>query len=108
MWVTDWLFDSYSKDSGQHLLLQLGKANVVARLPFVEGRSTPDFKAGIRADNHAVAIKTGARRDFLDNSVVPYQTAEPKADLKTPEIAGNARAWTLLITCDMAQQAEKK
>jgi S1-C subfamily serine protease len=59
-------------------------------------------------ENINFAIKTGALRDFLDNSVVPYQTAEPKADLKTPEIAGNARAHTLLITCDMAEQAEKK
>jgi S1-C subfamily serine protease len=59
-------------------------------------------------ENINFAIKTGALRDFLDNSVVPYQTAEAKADLKTPEIAGNARAYTLLITCDMVEQAEKK
>ena len=42
-------------------------------------------------ENINFAIKTGALRDFLDNSVVPYQTAESKADLKTTEIAGNAR-----------------
>ncbi len=31
-------------------------------------------------ENINFAIKTGAVRDFLDNSVVSYQTAEPKAD----------------------------
>jgi len=59
-------------------------------------------------ENINFAIKTGALRDFLDNSVVPYQTADSKADLKTPEIAGNARAYTLLITCSATDQAEKK
>jgi S1-C subfamily serine protease len=59
-------------------------------------------------ENINFAIKIGALRDFLDNSVVSYQTAESKADLKTPEIAGNARAYTLLITCNAAEQAEKK
>jgi S1-C subfamily serine protease len=59
-------------------------------------------------ENINFAIKTGALRDFLDNSVVSYQTAESKADLKTPEIAGNARAYTLLITCNAAEQADKK
>ena len=48
-------------------------------------------------ENINFAIKTGALRDFLDNSVVPYQTAEPKGELKTPDIAGNARAYTMLI-----------
>ena len=38
-------------------------------------------------------------RDFLDNSVVPYETAAPGAEFKTPEIAEKARAFTLLITC---------
>lgn len=50
-------------------------------------------------ENINFAIKTGAIRDFLDNSVVPYETAEPKGELKNAEIAGNARAYTLLITC---------
>jgi S1-C subfamily serine protease len=59
-------------------------------------------------ENINFAIKTGALRDFLDNSVVSYQTADSKADLKTPEIAGSARAYTLLITCNAAEQAEKK
>src|SRR5882724_1929818 len=50
-------------------------------------------------ENINFAIKTGAIRDFLDNSVVPYETAEPKGELKTAEIAGAARAYTLLISC---------
>ena len=45
------------------------------------------------------AIKTGAMRDFLDNSVVPYKTAEPKGELKTAEVARQARAYTMLISC---------
>jgi S1-C subfamily serine protease len=59
-------------------------------------------------ENINFAIKTGALRDFLDNSVVPYQTVESKADLKTPEIANNARAYTMLITCNAAELSEKK
>jgi S1-C subfamily serine protease len=59
-------------------------------------------------ENINFAIKTGALRDFLDNSVVPYETTESKADLKTPEIAGSARAYTLLITCKAADWSEKK
>ena len=38
-------------------------------------------------------------RDFLDNSVVPYQMAEPSAELKTAQIASNARAYTMLVSC---------
>lgn len=39
-------------------------------------------------------------RDFLDNSAVAYQTAvETKRDLKTSDIAKNARGHTLLISC---------
>ena len=45
------------------------------------------------------AIKTGALRDFLDNSVVPYRTAEAGAEQKTTDIAENARAFTMLISC---------
>jgi hypothetical protein len=56
-------------------------------------------------ENVNFAIKTGAIRDFLDNSIVPYETASPKGELKTPEIAGNARAYTLLITCTGGKQA---
>ena len=59
-------------------------------------------------ENINFAIKTGALRDFLDNSVVPYQTAEPKAELKTTDIAGNARAYTMLISCNGTEQADAK
>jgi S1-C subfamily serine protease len=45
------------------------------------------------------AIKTGALRDFLDNSVVAYQIADSKNELKTSDVARNARAFTLLISC---------
>jgi S1-C subfamily serine protease len=54
------------------------------------------------------AIKTGAVRDFLDNSVVPYQSAEPTAELKTAEIAKNARAYTMLISCSVKEETSKK
>lgn len=54
-------------------------------------------------ENINFAIKTGALRDFLDNSVVPYQTAELKAELKTTDIARNARGFTLLISCKARQ-----
>ena len=57
-------------------------------------------------ENINFAIKTGAIRDFLDNSVVPYETAEPKGDLKTAEVAGSARAYTLLISCTATEQAD--
>jgi S1-C subfamily serine protease len=60
-------------------------------------------------ENINFAIKTGALRDFLDNSVVPYQLSEAKADLKTAEIARNARAFTFLISCKArAQEREKE
>jgi S1-C subfamily serine protease len=45
------------------------------------------------------AVKTGAMRDFLDNSAVAYQTAESKVELRTADIASKARAYTLLISC---------
>ena len=63
---------------------------------------------GTIPENINFAIKTGALRDFLDNSVVPYQTAEPKGDLKTTDIAGNARAYTMLISCTGTEQADAK
>jgi S1-C subfamily serine protease len=50
-------------------------------------------------ENMNFAIKTGAVRDFLDNSVVSYQTAAPKAELKTADIARSARSYTMLISC---------
>ena len=59
-------------------------------------------------ENINFAIKTGMIRDFLDNSVVPYETAEPRGELKTTEIAGNARAYTLLITCTANEPAQAK
>ena len=55
------------------------------------------------------AIKTGAVRDFLDNSVVPYQSAEPGAEQKTAEIAKAARAYTMLISCSVkVEEGAKK
>jgi S1-C subfamily serine protease len=65
-------------------------------------------ETGQLTENINFAIKTGALRDFLDNSVVPYQTAEPKGELKTADIAGNARAYTMLITCTATEQADAK
>lgn len=59
-------------------------------------------------ENINFAIKTGALRDFLDNSVVPYQTTEPKGELKTTDIAGNARPYTMLISCNSTEQADAK
>jgi S1-C subfamily serine protease len=50
-------------------------------------------------ENINFAIKTGAVRDFLDNSVVTYQMAESKAEVKTADIARTARAYTMLISC---------
>src|SRR6202034_4108080 len=49
-------------------------------------------------ENVNFAIKTGALRDFLDNSVVSYQIASARSDLKTADIASNARSYTLLIS----------
>lgn len=57
-------------------------------------------------ENINFAIKTGALRDFLDNSVVSYQTADSKMELKTADIARNARAFTLLISCKAKVPAE--
>lgn len=54
---------------------------------------------GDMPQNINFAIKTGAMRDFLDNSAVVYKTAEPKLDLKTAEIARSARDYTMLISC---------
>jgi S1-C subfamily serine protease len=65
-------------------------------------------ETGQLTENINFAIKTGALRDFLDNSVVPYQTAEPKGELKTTYIAANARAYTMLISCTGTEQADAK
>jgi S1-C subfamily serine protease len=56
-------------------------------------------------ENINFAIKTGTIRDFLDNSVVSYQTADAKAEMKTADIAHNARAYTLLIACTATEQS---
>jgi len=63
---------------------------------------------GTLPENINFAIKTGAIRDFLDNSTVPYETAAPGGELKTPEIAEKARAFTLLITCTGKEPVEAK
>jgi S1-C subfamily serine protease len=56
-------------------------------------------------ENVNFAIKIGALRDFLDNNVVSYQTAESTSELKTSEIASAARAYTILVSC-LAKEAE--
>ena len=63
-------------------------------------RATGDIPQNIN-----FAIKTGALRDFLDNSVVAYQTVDAKTELKTADIARNARAFTLLIVCTGIEQS---
>jgi S1-C subfamily serine protease len=57
-------------------------------------------------ENINFAIKTGALRDFLDNSVVPYQTSDTKGELKTADIARNARAYTFLVSCKAKGKTE--
>jgi S1-C subfamily serine protease len=57
-------------------------------------------------ENINFAIKTGALRDFLDNSVVPYQVAAKGVELKTADIARNARAFTVLISCKAKAKVE--
>jgi S1-C subfamily serine protease len=56
-------------------------------------------------ENINFAIKPGTLRDFLDNSVVPYQTADIRNELKTSDIVRNARAFTLLISCTAAEES---
>ncbi len=57
-------------------------------------------ETGDLPENINFAIKTGMLRDFLDNSAIDYRTAsDAKGDLKTSDIAKNARAFTLLISC---------
>ena len=57
-------------------------------------------------ENINFAIKTGALRDFLDNSAVEYRSAEGREMKKkeTSEIAKDARGYTLLITCKVNEQ----
>jgi hypothetical protein len=47
-------------------------------------------------------------RDFLDNSAVTYQTAESGAELKAAQIASNARAYTMLISCTANEEERAK
>jgi S1-C subfamily serine protease len=63
---------------------------------------------GDMPENINFAIKTGAVRDFLDNSAVSYQTAEPGAELKAAQIASNARAYTMLISCTANEEDKGK
>lgn len=58
-------------------------------------------------ENINFAIKTGAIRDFLDNSVVPYQTGDGKNDFNTADVARAARNYTLLITCTAGGETAK-
>jgi S1-C subfamily serine protease len=65
---------------------------------------TGDFPQNIN-----FAIKTGAVRDFLDNSVVPYHMDGPVSERKTADIASDARAYTMLISCSAkTEESEKK
>jgi S1-C subfamily serine protease len=66
------------------------------------------YTGGNLPENINFAIKTGMIRDFLDNSVVPYETAAPGVELKTPEIAEKARAFTLYIASSGKESAEAK
>lgn len=58
-------------------------------------------------ENINFAIKTGALRDFLDNSAVQYQIAEwhDASKRETSEIAKDARGYTLLIVCKVNEQS---
>jgi S1-C subfamily serine protease len=59
-------------------------------------------------ENINFAIKTGAVRDFLDNSVISYQTAMPGTELKTAQVVTNARAYTMLISCSANEDESGK
>jgi S1-C subfamily serine protease len=59
-------------------------------------------------ENISFAIKQGALRDFLDNSVVPYKTADAQKELKTAEVASAARAYTMLVSCRVKEAETAK
>ena len=59
-------------------------------------------------ENINFAIKTGALRDFLDNSVVSYRTSTSAVEIKAADIANAARAYTMLISCSAREVREKK
>ncbi|HVX76645.1 MAG TPA: serine protease [Bradyrhizobium sp.] len=89
-------------NSGGPLLDTAGQlAGVVAaKLDALKfARATGDIPENIN-----FAIKTGTLRDFLDNSAVDYQTADAKTEMKTADIAQNARTFTLLISCSAAEE----
>ena len=68
---------------------------------FIDLKVTGDLPENIN-----FAVKTGALRDFLDNSAVQYQTAEPKQELKTTDIANKARGYTVFISCTAKEHNE--
>lgn len=60
-------------------------------------------------ENINFAIKPGAVRDFLDNSVVAYSVDDgAPPELKTSQIVTNARAYTMLISCTVNQEDAAK
>ena len=57
-------------------------------------------------ENINFAIKTGALRDFLDNSAVMYRDTERRElNRETAEVAKKARGFTLLISCTVNEQS---
>jgi S1-C subfamily serine protease len=58
-------------------------------------------------ENISFAIKQGALRDFLDNSVVPYKTADPQKELKTAEVASAARTFTMFMQGERGRDREE-
>lgn len=82
-------------NEGQLVGIVSGKLN-----PLKFARATGDIPENIN-----FAIKTGMLRDFLDNSAIAYQTTtESKGELKTSDIAQNARKFTLLISCTVIER----
>ncbi|WP_456637926.1 S1C family serine protease [Bradyrhizobium sp. USDA 10063] len=59
-------------------------------------------------ENINFAIKTGALKDFLDNSAVAYRvTTQRDPNKETAEIAKAARGYTLLISCTASEQSAR-
>jgi S1-C subfamily serine protease len=57
-------------------------------------------------ENINFAIKTGALRDFLDNSAVMYRDTERReSNRETAEVAKKARGFTLLISCTAVERS---
>jgi S1-C subfamily serine protease len=50
-------------------------------------------------ENVAFALKSGALRNFLDNSPVAYQVAEGRLELDMKQIVDRVKAYTVLVTC---------